>query len=52
MSLNPPIRQGNTIYPHLLFQLDTDEKPRVDLRSIADEVQEKYNRKLAEVEEG
>lgn len=52
MSLDPPIRQGNTIYPHLVFQFDTEEKTRVDLPLSADELQDKYKGKLAEVEEG
>lgn len=52
MSLDPPIRQGNTIYPHLVFQFDTEEKIRIDLPIPAEELQEKYNGKLSENEEG
>lgn len=52
MSLDPPIRQGNTIYPHLVFQFDTDDKIRVDLPIPAEELQEKYKGKLQETEEG
>lgn len=52
MSLDPPIRQGNTMYPHLVFQFDTEEKARVDLPLSAQELQEKYKGKLSECEEG
>lgn len=52
MSLDPPIRQGNTMYPHVVFQFDTEEKTRVDLPLTAEELQEKYKGKLSESEEG
>lgn len=52
MSLDPPIRQGNTMYPHLVFQFDTEEKTRVDLPISEADLQEKYKGKLAEIEEG
>lgn len=52
MSLDPPIRQGNTMYPHLVFQFDTEEKTRVDLPIPEKELQEKYKGKLSETEEG
>lgn len=52
MSLDPPIRQGNTMYPHLVFQFDTEEKTRVDLPIPEQELQEKYKGKLSETEEG
>lgn len=52
MSLDPPIRQGNTMYPHLVFQFDTEEKTRIDLPLSASELKEKYKGKLAEIEEG
>lgn len=52
MSLDPPIRQGNTMYPHLVFQFDSEEKTRVDLPISEQELQEKYKGKLSETEEG
>lgn len=52
MSLDPPIRQGNTMYPHLVFQFDTEEKTRVDLPISAEDLQNKYKGKLSETEEG
>lgn len=52
MSLDPPIRQGNTMYPHLVFQFDTEEKTRVDLPLSEKDLQEKYKGKLSATEEG
>lgn len=52
MSLDPPIRQGNTMYPHLVFQFDTEEKTRVDLPISEGDLQSKYNGKLQQREEG
>eukprot|EP00178_Gracilaria_changii_P000950 TRINITY_DN1126_c0_g1_i1.p3 TRINITY_DN1126_c0_g1~~TRINITY_DN1126_c0_g1_i1.p3 ORF type:complete len:494 (+),score=76.60 TRINITY_DN1126_c0_g1_i1:4098-5579(+) len=52
MSLDPPIRQGNTMYPHLVFQFDTEEKTRVDLPISAQDLQNKYKGKLNETENG
>lgn len=52
MSLDPPIRQGNTMYPHLVFQFDTEEKVRVDLPLSAQDLQTKYKGKISETEHG
>eukprot|EP00171_Calliarthron_tuberculosum_P006573 IDg6573t1 len=52
MSLDPPIRQGNTMYPHLVFQFDTEERVAANLHLPADELVKKYNGKLKPVEEG
>lgn len=52
VSLDPPIRQGNTMYPHLVFQFDTEEKTRVDLPIEPDDLQVKYNGRLSSTEEG
>lgn len=52
MSLDPPIRQGNTMYPHLVFQFDTEERTRIDLPISQKDLEEKYKGKLSEVEEG
>lgn len=52
MSLDPPIRQGNTMYPHLVFQFDTEERTRIDLPISQKDLEEKYKGKLTEVEEG
>lgn len=52
MSLDPPIRQGNTMYPHLVFQFDTEQRIRIDLPISAEELSGKYKGKLSETEEG
>lgn len=40
------------MYPHLVFQFDSEEKTRVDLPISAQDLQEKYKGKLSEIEEG
>ncbi len=52
MSLDPPIRQGNTMYPHLVFQFDTEEQVSSELHMPEEELTKKYNGKLKPVEEG
>lgn len=52
MSLDPPIRQGNTMYPHLVFQFDTEDTSRVDLPISPEDLQSKYNGKIQQTESG
>ena len=42
ISLDPPIRKGQTHYPHILIQFPSDEEASTDL-SISDEVFEAKN---------
>ncbi len=42
ISLDPPIRKGQTHYPHILIQFPSDEETTTDL-SISDEVFEAKN---------
>ena len=42
VSLDPPIRKGQTHYPHILIQFPSDEETSTDL-SISDEVFEAKN---------
>lgn len=52
MSLDPPIRQGNTMYPHLVFQFDTEERMSTALQLSDEDLKDKYKGKLAATEEG
>lgn len=52
MSLDPPIRQGNTMYPHIVFQFDTEEQVSSNLQLPQEELLKKYDGKLKAVEEG
>lgn len=52
MSLDPPIRQGNTMYPHIVFQFDTENRSTVDLAVSPDDLAKKYNNKLSSTESG
>jgi structure-specific recognition protein 1 len=52
MSLDPPIRQGSTMYPHIVFNFQADEQVDVDLAIEADELAKKYNGKLKSRESG
>lgn len=47
LALDPPIRQGQTRYPFLVFQFNKDEEIQVDLQNIDDEtIKVKYEGKL------
>jgi structure-specific recognition protein 1 len=46
MSLDPPIRQGNTMYPHIVFQFDTDQRSDVRLNVSPGDLAQKYKGKL------
>jgi structure-specific recognition protein 1 len=52
MSLDPPIRQGNTMYPHIVFQFDTGDSVEVDLKISEDDLAKKYKGKLHATETG
>lgn len=52
VSLDPPIRQGNTMYPHLVFQFDLEDAIDARLQLSAEELSSKYNGKLAATERG
>jgi structure-specific recognition protein 1 len=52
MSLEPPIRQGNTMYPHIVFQFDTDQRLEVDLAISDEDLEKSYNGKLSRTESG
>lgn len=52
MSLDPPIRQGNTMYPHLVFQFDTEESTSAQLAIPEAELERKYGGKVKALEEG
>lgn len=52
VSLDPPIRQGNTMYAHLVFQFDTEEQVSAKLQISEGELAKKYDGKLKPVEEG
>ncbi|KAA8492588.1 FACT complex subunit SSRP1-A [Porphyridium purpureum] len=51
VSLDPPIRQGNTMYPHLVFNFKADEEVSVQFNISAEELAQKYE-KLKPTEEG
>lgn len=52
MSLDPPVRQGNTMYPHIVFSFDTEDKSAVALHMDEDVLKDKYKGKLSKNEEG
>ncbi|KAJ8906504.1 hypothetical protein NDN08_002997 [Rhodosorus marinus] len=51
-SIDPPIRQGNTHYPHIVFQFKTEQSTSVSINLSDEELQKKYNGKLNKQEEG
>lgn len=47
LALDPPIRQGQTRYPFLVFQFNKDEEVKIDLQNIDEEtIKTKYEGKL------
>jgi len=49
VSLDPPIRKGQTFYPHIMVQMPTDEEVEIELAIDAanlNQVNEKHNGKL------
>ena len=41
ISLDPPIRKGQTYYPHILCQFNNDEELNVDLDITEEQLQDK-----------
>mmetsp|Transcript_34348 Transcript_34348/g.47595 ORF Transcript_34348/g.47595 Transcript_34348/m.47595 type:complete len:497 (+) Transcript_34348:15-1505(+) len=52
LTLDPPIRQGKTFYPHVLLQFPTEEETEVTLEIDQDTLDKKYPGKLQPSYEG
>lgn len=52
MSLDPPIRQGSTMYPHIVFNFNSDVKVDVDLAIEEEDLKTRYKGKLQKTESG
>lgn len=52
MSLDPPIRQGSTMYPHIVFNFQTDSFVDVALAIEPEDLEKKYKGKLKQKESG
>eukprot|EP00188_Purpureofilum_apyrenoidigerum_P006284 Plantae.Rhodophyta-Purpureofilum_apyrenoidigerum.ctg9488.p1 GENE.Plantae.Rhodophyta-Purpureofilum_apyrenoidigerum.ctg9488~~Plantae.Rhodophyta-Purpureofilum_apyrenoidigerum.ctg9488.p1 ORF type:complete len:525 (-),score=129.96 Plantae.Rhodophyta-Purpureofilum_apyrenoidigerum.ctg9488:1404-2930(-) len=52
VSIDPPIRQGNTHYPHIVFQFQTENEVSVDINLSEEELKKKYNGKISTTEKG
>jgi structure-specific recognition protein 1 len=52
MSLDPPIRQGSTMYPHIVFNFQADADVDIDLAIEPEDLEKKYGGKLARKEKG
>ncbi|XP_002159252.2 FACT complex subunit SSRP1 isoform X1 [Hydra vulgaris] len=46
ISMDPPLRQGNTRYPFLILQFERDEEMSCELNLTEEEIENKYNNKL------
>jgi len=46
ISLDPPIRQGNTMYPHMVFNFTSDKTVDLDIKMDPDELEKKYKGKI------
>jgi structure-specific recognition protein 1 len=42
VSLDPPVRQGNTLYPHLVFQFQKDEEVDTEFALTENELRSRY----------
>ncbi|GJD08708.1 FACT complex subunit SSRP1 [Galdieria sulphuraria] len=42
VSLDPPVRQGNTLYPHLVFQFQKDEEVDAEFALTENELKSRY----------
>eukprot|EP00871_Galdieria_phlegrea_P001031 jgi/Galph1/1929/GphlegSOOS_G608.1 len=42
LSLDPPVRQGNTLYPHLVFQFQKDEEVEAEFTLTEKELKSRY----------
>ncbi|XP_046840265.1 FACT complex subunit SSRP1-like isoform X2 [Xenia sp. Carnegie-2017] len=47
VSTDPPIKQGQTRYPFIIFRFDKDEEVEAKLNITEEEIQEKYKSKLS-----
>ena len=47
VSLDPPIRQGQTRYPFLIFQFPSDDEIEMELNVTEKEIEETYQNKIA-----
>lgn len=52
MSLDPPIRQGSTMYPHIVFNFNASERVEKTLALDEEELQKKYSGKLTKKQSG
>uniref|UniRef100_A0A7S1TCE2 FACT complex subunit SSRP1 n=1 Tax=Compsopogon caeruleus TaxID=31354 RepID=A0A7S1TCE2_9RHOD len=52
MSLDPPIRQGNTMYPHLIFHFLNETAVETVLKLSESDLKTKYDDKIHKREEG
>lgn len=52
VSIDPPIRQGNTHYPHLIFQFQTEDEMAVEVKVSEEDLKKKYGGKIGTVEKG
>jgi len=48
ISMDPPIRQGQTRYPFLILQFERDEEMTCKLNLSEDEIENKYNNKITQ----
>jgi len=48
ISMDPPLRQGQTRYPFLILQFERDEEMTCKLNLTEDEIENKYNNKLSQ----
>lgn len=46
LSLDPPIKQGQTRYPYLVFQFNNDDETNIELPFTDEELATKYENKL------
>lgn len=46
LSLDPPIKQGQTRYPYLVFQFNNDDETNIELPFTEEELKTKYENKL------
>lgn len=52
MAMDPPIRQGNTMYAYFVYQFPQKDEMEVELALAEDDLKKKYNGKLKKVETG
>ena len=52
IGIDPPIRQGQTRYPYLVFQIEREDEVEIDLALEENEIKEKYGNKLTKSYDG